>query len=494
MSVSYPLLYQLNTRVYLTELSHRLGRPATLDDLPDELFHGLRETGFHWIWLLSVWQTTPAAREVSRSDPGWRTEFQHTLPDLSDQDIDGSGFAIADYVVAEHLGGDQALTRLRDRIQHHGLKLMLDFVPNHMGLGHRWVEEHPDFFISGSLTDRDREPPNPTVVETAHGERVLAFGRDPYFAGWPDTLQLDYSNPRLQEALIEILRKIGKQCDGLRCDMAMLVLPEIFERTWGRRPTDFWSAATQRVREDQPGFCFMAEVYWDLEWAMHQHGFDYAYDKCLYDRLRAGNAIQVRDHLRAELSYQQKLARFLENHDEPRAASVFPPDMHAAAAAITFLTPGLRFFHQGQREGFHKRISPHLIRGPEESVDGKIAEIYDRILAILRTPLLGHGGWQLLECRAAWDGNPTHEAMIAFQWNAPGERSLLVVVNYAPHQSQCYVTLPAGHLAGQDWLLIDRLGQATYDRAGDQLAHDGLFIDAGPWQASAFEFTPAESQ
>jgi glycosidase len=180
---------------------------------------------------------------------------------------------------------------------------------------------------------------------------LLAYGRDPYFPGWPDTVQLNYANPALQEAMVGELTKIAGQCDGVRCDMAMLILPDVFERTWGQRAPLFWPKATQRVRERFPHFLLMAEVYWDLEWTLLQQGFDYAYDKRLYDRLREGHARPVREHLHAGLDYQNKLARFLENHDEPRAATAFSAEVHKAAAVITFLSPGLRFFHQGQFEG-----------------------------------------------------------------------------------------------------------------------------------------------
>ena len=123
------------------------------------------------------------------------------------------------------------------------------------------------------------------------------------------------------------------------------------------------------MRKQSPNFLFMAEVYWDLEWTLQQQGFDYTYDKRLYDRLREGHARPVRDHLRADPDYQCKMARFLENHDEPRAAATFSPGMHEAAAVITFLSQGLRFFHQGQFEGRRKRISPHLVRAPLETSD-----------------------------------------------------------------------------------------------------------------------------
>jgi glycosidase len=347
-SVRYPSLYQINTRVWLTELSRVLGRPATLDDIPDAELDHLAQMGFDWVWFLSVWQTGMAAQQVSRHNPEWRKEFQETLPDLREEDIPGSGFAITGYTVHKALGGDAALARLRARLQQRGLRLMLDFVPNHMGLDHPWVEEHPDYFIAGTEFDLARAAQNYTWVKRKRGDLLLAYGRDPYFAGWPDTLQLNYGNPALQEAMIGELRKIAGQCDGVRCDMAMLVLPDVFERTWGLRAELFWPKATQRVREKHPDFCFMAEVYWNREWDLQQQGFNYAYDKRLYDRLREHHARPVREHFHAGLDYQDKLARFLENHDEPRAAATFPPGVHKAAAVITFLTPGLRFFHQGQ--------------------------------------------------------------------------------------------------------------------------------------------------
>ena len=111
-----PSLYQINTRVWLTELSQGLGRRATLDDIPDTELDRFAEMGFHWIWLLSVWQTGQAGQRISRTNVQWRTEFQETLPDLDEEDIGGSGFAIAAYTVHDHLGGDAALLRLRERL------------------------------------------------------------------------------------------------------------------------------------------------------------------------------------------------------------------------------------------------------------------------------------------------------------------------------------------------------------------------------------------
>jgi 1,4-alpha-glucan branching enzyme len=487
--VKYPSLYQINTRVWLTELSSSLGRPATLDDIPDTELDRLAEMGFDWIWFLSVWQTGLAAQQVSRSNPEWRKEFQETLPDLREEDIPGSGFAITGYTVHANLGGDAALARLRERLRKRGMRLMLDFVPNHMGLDHPWVEDHPEHFIRGTELDLARAPQNYTWVKRTRGDLLLAYGRDPYFPGWPDTLQLNYANPATQEAMIGELVKISGQCDGVRCDMAMLVLPDVFERTWGQRAPLFWPRATQRVRERFPEFCFMAEVYWDLEWTLQQQGFDYAYDKRLYDRLREGHARPVREHFLAGLDYQDKLARFLENHDEPRAAATFSPDVHKAAAVITFLSPGLRFFHQGQFAGRKKRISPHLCRAPDERVDQELGKFYGDLLDVLRQPALRNGQWTLLSCAPAWEGNWTWDCFVAFAWQgARGER-LLVSVNFAPNQSQTYIRLPFTNLEKRQWRLQDQINSAVYDRDGTDLQTRGLYLDVMPWQCSVFSLT-----
>jgi hypothetical protein len=483
----YPSLYQINTRVWLTELGRARGRRATLDDIPDTELDRVAGMGFDWVWLLSVWRTGPAGQRVSRTSPEWRREFEETLPDLCEEDIAGSGFAITGYTVHPDLGGDAALGRLRERLRARGLNLMVDFVPNHTALDHAWVEDHPEYYVAATDVDLMREPQNYTRIKLMRGELVLAHGRDPYFAGWPDTLQLDYGNPAAQAAMGEELLKIGGRCDGVRCDMAMLVLPDVFERTWGRRAPPFWPGVTARVRAQFPGFCFMAEVYWDLEWTMLQQGFDYAYDKRLYDRLREGHARPVREHFRAGLDYQARLARFLENHDEPRAAATFGPAMHEAAAVITYLSPGLRFVHQGQLEGRTKRISPHLVRAPLESPDRSRQQFYARLLAVLRRPTVRDGRWELLECSPAWEGNWTRDSFLAWSWHARDGQRLLVVVNYAGHQSQCYVRLPFPDLAGRTVRLEDLMGADRYDRDGGDLGSRGLYLDLPAWGYHVFD-------
>jgi hypothetical protein len=300
-------------------------------------------------------------------------------------------------------------------------------------------------------------------------------------------VQLDYSNPATIKAMAGELLRIAEQCDGVRCDMAMLVLPDVFERTWGRKAQSFWPETIKAVHEKNTGFCFMAEVYWDMEWELQQQGFNYAYDKRLYDRLVEGHPGAVREHFYAGLDYQDKLARFLENHDEPRAAATFEPATHKAAAIITFLSPGLRFFHQGQFEGRLKRISPHLVRAPREPIDEVLKNFYTALLQILIKPIFRDGSWQLLEPLPAWEGNGTWDSFIAFAWTGKDGERVLVAVNYASHDSQCYLKLPFPELAGKNWRLQDLLSDACFDRDGKDIHSKGLYLDMQPWQFHLLE-------
>jgi hypothetical protein len=495
----YPSLYQINTRVWLQELGRQLGRRATFDDVADASLDHIAGLGFDWVWFLGVWQTGPAAREVSRTHPQWRQEYPRILPDMKNEDVSGSPFAIRDYAVHTDFGGGPALQRLRQRLQQRGLRLLLDFVPNHTAPDHPWSLERPEFFIRGTEADLTREPQNYCRRETRHGPMVLAHGRDPYFPGWPDTLQLNYRHPGLRDAMMGELTRVAGLCDGVRCDMAMLVLPDVFQRTWGERslpwdgtpPVDapFWPEAVARVRQKHPRFVFMAEVYWDLEWALQQQGFDYTYDKRLYDRLHAWDAGAVRGHLWADAEFQRKSVRFLENHDEPRAASVFPPKVHQAAAAVAFFVPGLRFFHEGQFEGRRIKPSLHLGRRPEEPTEPPIQEFYGRLLACLKRPEVREGRWQLLDCRPAWDGNPTWEHFLAFLWEGQQRQRLLITVNYGMTQGQCYVRLPLADLRSRRLLLRDLMSPARYERDGANLESRGLYLDMPEWGYHIFEMT-----
>jgi len=485
MSRKNPSLYQINTRVLLSEISRKIGRLAILDDIPDSEIEQWAKFGFDWIYLLSVWQTGETGRRISRENPVWRKEYEQALPDLREEDIAGSGFAITGYTVSDKIGGEEALSRFRKRLAGYDMKLMLDFVPNHMAPDHPWINDHPRFFIHGTEEDLERAPDHYTRIKRKHDELILAYGRDPYFPGWPDTLQLNYGNPDLQKAMSDELSNIASKCDGVRCDMAMLLLPDVFQKTWGMETEPFWPEAIRQVKEQYPDFIMMGEVYWDLEWVMQQQGFDYTYDKKLYDRLLELESGPVREHLMADLNYHEKLARFLENHDEQRIASILPWETHQAASIITFLTPGLKFFHRGEMQGWKKKVTPHLGRGPEEISDPRISRFYSKLLEIVNRPEIHIGEWNLLTCHPAWDGNHTHENFIAFIWKHL-ESFILVVVNYADRRGQCLVEVPFSEYKDRTWKFHDILSGSTYEHDGNDLVKRGLYVDIAGWGYHVF--------
>jgi hypothetical protein len=492
-----PPLYEINAEVWLRETSDMAGHRITLADIPDAFLDRLGLMNFRWLWLLGVWQKGELGRKAALESPGLQKEYKTALADFAEADVCGSPFAVQSYAVQADFGGSEALQYFRRRLRERGMGLLLDFVPNHTAIDHPWVYEHPEYYVSGTEKDLRREPSNFMRVATAFGDFILAHGRDPYFPGWTDTMQLNYRHPGLRLAMLQELFKIAQMAEGVRCDMAMLLLPEIILRTWGDRslPSDgaspvdqpFWPEAISRIREGCPDFCFIAEAYWGLEWNLIQQGFDYAYDKQLYDSLRAQDAPAVTAHLSKDIHSQQRSLRFLENHDEPRAAAAFPPKVHQAAGVITFLSPGLHLFHDGQFQGRRIKLPVQLARRPYEPSDPVIEKFYDRVLECRKEAAFRTGRWQLLKCRPAWDGNPTWDRFIAFIWEGDGEARLLITVNYGPTRGQCYVSLPLSGLSGTRFLLVDLLGPSRYERDGNDLASRGLYLDMAEWGYHVFQ-------
>jgi hypothetical protein len=476
----HPTVYEINAWVWLSELGRARGRRVTLGDVPRAELERLAAQGFAAVWLMGVWERSPGARAVSRTDPALLAEYARTLPDFTDEDITGSPYAIKAYRVDPVLGGDEGLAILRARLGESGLRLILDFVPNHMAIDHTWLTERPERLVQGDDERLAREPRNYFRAETGGQARVFAHGRDPYFTGWADTVQLDYRRAGTREAMTAELLGVAERCDGVRCDMAMLVTREVFERTWGGEfdsdGAEFWPEAIMKVRDVRPDFLFMAEVYWDMEYRLQQQGFDFAYDKRLYDRLLHEGGPSVRAHLRADLSYQNRLARFIENHDEPRAMSAFGPERGRAASALALTLTGLRLLHEGQLEGRRVKLSVHLGRRPREPADEGLLEHYRRLLAALAHKVFHEGDWRLIEPREAWGGNPTNENFVASLWTS-GEDLRLVAVNLSPDRAQCYLPLDLPALAGRAWLLKDLLSDAQYLRDGDGLLSPGLYLD-----------------
>src|SRR3954469_17665069 len=289
--VQHPFVYEINTWVWLDELGARLGQPIGLADVPAAEWDAIAALWFDAVWLMGVWERSPAGITIALKNRALTESFRDALADVTDADVVGSPYCIRDYVVAAHLGGPGGLEGARGALAQRGLGLILDFVPNHVAPDHGWTESHPEYFVQGGDEDLQRDPASFVRV----GDRVIANGRDPFFPAWPDVVQLNAFSPALRGAVIDTLSRIAEQCDGVRCDMAMLMMNDVFERTWGERAgarpdSDYWPTVIGAIRERHPGFVFLAEAYWDLEYALQQQGFDHCYDKSLYDRLEHGGA------------------------------------------------------------------------------------------------------------------------------------------------------------------------------------------------------------
>jgi hypothetical protein len=474
-----PAIYEISTWPWLAELGQRYGRPVALGDVPAAEWDAVAELGFDAVWLMGVWERSPAGIRIAREHPALQEGYRQALPDHTAEDIVGSPYCIRRYVVDAQLGGPDGLAAARSAIAARGMRLMLDFVPNHVARDHPWVAEHPEYFVPGDAADLAASPDG---FFTA-GERIIACGRDPYFPAWTDVAQLNAFDPDLRRAVVATLDDIAAQCDGVRCDMAMLLISRVFAQTWGARPgpppaAEYWQAVIGDVRARHPHFLFAAEAYWDLEWELQQLGFDYCYDKRLYDRLVHEDAAAVRGHLTADMGYQAKLLRFIENHDEPRAAGTFPPDKLRAAAVAIATLPGARLLFEGQLEGRKVRLPVQLGRFPEEEPDRELRVFYETLLRAARGIGMHAAEWRLCET-SGWPDNQRHRNLVAWCWR--GERRTLVVANLSGEESQGRVHLPWDDLAGRTWTLTDALSGQVFERRGDELASSGLYTGLSPW-------------
>ncbi|HEX5734746.1 MAG TPA: TIR domain-containing protein [Blastocatellia bacterium] len=494
---NHPTILEINTMVWLNALTHKEGKQITLATIPIKEIERIADYGFDGIWLMGVWERSPEGRRFDQQDSNRHEAFLKALGDYRSEDVAGSPYAIHRYQVDSALGGDDELAAFRDLLRRYGLHLMLDFVPNHLALDHSWLADHPEWFLQGDQEKLLTEPRNYFPHGTGDLLRIFAHGKDPYFDGWPDTVQLDYRNADTRKVMSDTLFSIAERCDGVRCDLAMLVTHDVFVRSWGGEfdPPDaeFWPDAIKRVKTTYPEFLMMAEVYWNMEGDLQQQGFDYTYDKGLYDLLLKNDVPSVKSHLQLDLRFQNRLVRFIENHDEARAVTAFGIERNRAAAAITLTLPGLRLLHDGQIEGFQLRLPVQLRRRTSESPDQHTEEFYRRLLNAICHPIFHNGDWKLLDPQRAWPGNESHTDIIAFIWIL-GEERRLVVVNLSPDKAQCYLPLTLPELAGYTWHLNDRLTNAHYLRVGDELLTPGLYIDMPGYGYHLFELQPGSKK
>lgn len=484
----HPQLYEISTLPWLLRLGKKLGRPIGIAEVPASEWERLRQLGFDLIYLMGIWKRSAAGRTLSRSQTSLFSRYDECLPGWTLDDVPGSPFSIQAYEPDPRIGSWHDLKALHKQLHALGMRLILDVIPNHTGPDHHWIREHPEYYIRGTLAQFRASPQNFFLAENATGGgEVIAYGRDPYFAPWTDTAQLNYFNPALRAAMIEQVHRISEICDGARCDMAMLMLNDTFHQTWEsllgavKVPREeFWQEATRAL----PDFIWIAEAYSDSEWALQQLGFKFTYDKRLYDRLRDGFVRDVYLHLKADWDFQVRSVRFLENHDEARAATVFGKSRLPAVAVLAATVPGMHFFNDGQFEGFRTQLVVQLARAQEEAADPEVQQDYERILRIANAPEFHGSGWKLLEVQSADDR--TSVDLIAYMWKSEAGIKL-VVVNLGNGTATGRLYFSDDLLAGKALRFDDLLNGGSYDRQIPDLKRWGLFIKLDGFGAHIFD-------
>jgi hypothetical protein len=488
----HPKVYEINTRVWLRRFKPS-GHPVTLNDVPQQVWQDLSDKGMHFVWLMGIWKTHPETVRKYCFSEDLVKAYTHAMPDWQREDIIGSPYAIDDYIVNPDFGGEDSLNRLRKKLHRHGIRLMLDFVPNHFSALSNLIDQHPGIFLEGNQAIAREDPQ--TFYKPDKTDRIFAHGRDPYFPAWTDTIQVNYMCRDARDFMTKKLLHIAGMCDAVRCDMSMLVLNDIFRNTWGgvlsQMRTDlmeneFWPQAISTVKTHFPDFTFVAEAYWGKEWALQEMGFDFSYDKVLTDLIRKGKADEIRIHLADSASRQPHAVHFLENHDEERAMSALGKDKSFAGAVLTSTLPGMRLYYDGQFEGRFVRLPLQLGREPVEPVLKDVLSFYEHLLSIVKESVFMNGAWKLLEPEPQHADDRTYNNVLAWAWHHENNRRL-VVSNFSDITSRCRVRLEVTHDVHQVEF-CDLVQDKIFTIPKAEIESTGMRIELQPYQNYIFRF------
>jgi len=482
-----PHILEINTRAWLARLEARHGRRFMLQEIPDEYWQTFKKRGFDAIWLMGVWKQSPKACEIARNHAEIAEQIRRVKPDFKVEDIIASPYAVYEYEPAEDLGGEAGLRALHAKLNGMGIALFLDFVPNHMAIDSPTVNSAPDLYV----TTGEYEPNNHKDWFFKNEKGLyIAHGRDPYFAPWTDTAQLNYFNPETKKFMLQNLLHIAEFCDGVRCDMAMLVLNKVHRDTWwefigGNLPKEeFWAQALEAVHAKYPDFKFIAEVYWGLEWEIQEMGFDYTYDKVLYDRLRFSNPEDIKGHLRAEHLFQMRSIRFTSNHDEEESLTAFGREKSLAASTIIATLPGARMIYLFQLMGRKSRLPIQYVKD-DFVEDPEIRNYYDQLLKIASHPAFHGGQWSLTDTFAIAEGNESFRNILAWTWKQMNT-AVSVVINYSDQPVQGRLKLKMNTSGTK--VLHEEFSNTDLS-VTEAALRDGLEITLKPFESKIFSYT-----
>ncbi|MHA2366886.1 MAG: alpha-amylase family glycosyl hydrolase [Candidatus Hodarchaeales archaeon] len=480
----HPTIYEINTWPWLNSLSEKNSTTITLQNIPEEIFN--REISlFNTIWLMGVWERSPASRKIAFEHPDLQREYHKALHKFRDEDVVGSPYAVYYYHVDKSIGGVEGLQKVRQELSERNIKLILDYVPNHVAIDSLWTFES-NLFIEGTLDDLM----NRSSDFFSLSGKIFAHGRDPNYSGWTDTIQINAFSAEARKKTIQTLLNIAELCDGVRCDMAMLMTNRVFTRTWGEKAgevpkIEFWEEIIPTVKKKFPLFKFIAEAYWDMEWELQQQGFDFCYDKRLYERLANENANAIKEHLKADINYQNKLVRFIENHDELRAVVKYGADRSQAAALIALTVPGARLVHEGQMEGFKKKLPVQLGRRQTEGLNQGLFDFYQNLLRTAPGKEFSNANWSLCRVDPVDSNDSSFNNIISYFWWVD-DKYRLIVVNFSPYFSKAHIRIDHLDYDSYPWKFKDLLNNNEFLFEGKDLDEFGLYVELEAWKGHVF--------
>ena len=483
-----PRIYEINTRVWIKQF----GADSKLFDIPDDFIKRLSDWGIDALWFMGIWKNNPETVEEYCFEPSLVANYNNSLPDWNKNDVIGSPYSIDNYEVNPTLGTKEDLLNLKQKLNDSGIKLVLDFVPNHFSSYSNLLETNPGIFLPAdhALFRSDGY----TFFQSPYDqEKYFAHGRDPLFPPWKDTVQINFFGKEARNFFVEIFKDLTKLCDGVRCDMAMLPLTNVFYNTWvgvlkkygiEKPDTEFWTEIISSVKKHKKDFFFIAEAYWDLEWNLQQLGFDYTYDKRLTDRLGSADLRVIKDHLTASIEFQKKSVRFIENHDEERAAGHFGKDKSLSAATLISTIPGMILYHDGQFEGRKIKLPVQLGRLPDEKFDKRIFNYYKKLLEITRSDVFRKGEWKMVECFPVSPNDYTNENLFACEWHYK-QTVKIVAVNYSGNTARCRLKINISS-DKTTVTLFDELNGVNYKREISEITGIGLFVELKAFSSHIF--------
>jgi glycosidase len=470
------VLIAKNTHVWLDQLSSKYQYPMTrLDQIPDEELEILARRGFSGLWLIGLWERSPASQEIKQR--------------CGNPDAVASAYSLYDYQIAADLGGEEALQNLKDRAWQRGIRLASDMVPNHVGIYSKWLIEHPDWFVSLDyspfpsysfegpdlssdervgifLEDHYYDRSDAAVVfrrldRWTGVEKYVYHGNDGTSMPWNDTAQLDYLNPEVREAVIQTILHVARLFPVIRFDAAMTLTKKHYQRLWfpepgtggaiptraehgltkgefnAQMPAEFWREVVDRVAEEAPDTLLLAEAFWLLEGyfvrtlGMHRV-YNSAFMNMLRDEKNAEYRLVIKNTLEFDPEILKRFVNFMNNPDEETAIAQFGKDDKYFGICMMMATvPGLPMFGHGQVEGFAEKYGMEYRRAYwDEQPDSHLVQRHEReIFPLLRRRYLFAEVKDFLLYDFYTPEGYVNEDVFAYSNRAGDERMLVVYHN-----------------------------------------------------------------